>query len=141
MITIAIHYDLFRAAGKEAGGPMDPVTSAADLALQDAIRSVDTARRVEQVDDRNQSDVLHHYLVNDVPWELPIEGHVIDFENFETSIWNVKHRVWMTPTWGASLVYPVRPVGAAVEEPGLFLVVATEGARARTETAHISQSV
>lgn len=141
MITIPIHYDLYRKADKVVGGPLDPVTSAEDLALQAAIRAVDTARRVEQVDDRNQSDVLHHYIVNDVPWEMPIEGHVIALDEFETSIWNVKHRIWMTPTWGASLVYPVRPTGAAPVAPELFLVVATEGARAHTETAHISQSV
>ncbi|MEO6598016.1 MAG: hypothetical protein ABIP94_25005 [Planctomycetota bacterium] len=98
-----------------------PVVTKADKDLETALRSFDTNRRVTQVADTvSQGHLLRAYVVS-VPFELPVNGHVIAFHDAEDSKYDPISRSWITLLSGASIRYSVHPSGVPPTAARLFL--------------------
>jgi hypothetical protein len=103
MSLIAIDYALYAKVGDE----YVPVTAPADIAIETALVDADTDKQVEQfADPTQQADALHAHVLG-VPFPLPVDGHVIAFDDGTKSVWNPIRRDWDQVQQGASIAYPV----------------------------------
>lgn len=103
----------------------EPVTDAADVAIERTLASADSDKRVEQFANlQQQAAALHDHVVN-VPFPLPVDGHVIAFDDAVSSRYVETESDWVPPTQGASLVYPVVPSAEDPANARLFLRVWT----------------
>jgi hypothetical protein len=107
------------------GGGYEPVTEPADLEIQTALVDADTDKRVEQFANQQQQEAALHAHVVAVPFPLPVDGHVIAFDDADPSNLNPRTGRWDQVTQGASLVYPVVPETEDPANARLFLRVWT----------------
>ncbi len=121
MTLIDIDYTLYT----NDTGMYEPVTAPADVEIQTALVDADTDKRVEQFANQQQQAAALHAHVVAVPFPLPVDGNVIDFDGAEPSNLNPKTGRWDPVTQGASLVYPVAPEGVDPANARLFLRVWT----------------
>lgn len=103
MTLIAIEYALYAKDGDE----YEPVSDPGDLDIEKALADADTSKEVEQHGnpERQREALMVHVLA--VPFPLPVDGHVIAFDDAESSRWNPTTKTWDPPPQGASLVFPV----------------------------------
>jgi hypothetical protein len=124
---IEVLYALYEKQGS-APPKYEPVTGVADLALETALRSADTLPLVESFGDVADQIAALDAHVQSVPFDFPVNGHVVAFDLRSDTRWDPVQKTWVKVLLGGAISYPVVPLG---EDPGnarLHLAVRTKNA-------------
>jgi hypothetical protein len=104
------------------------VTTAADLALEVALRASDPLKLVvTHASVVAQNAALHDY-VQSVPFDLPVLGHSIEFATMAESRWDPDIKDWVRVQLGGAIHYAVPSAAENATNARLQLAVWTKGA-------------
>lgn len=105
-----------------------PVTSSADLAIQDGFLAADNDPRVESVDDVAQQDALLDDHCQTTFDNVSVSGHTIAFATLGHTIWVDASKSWEMVAVGGAIHYAVVGPTSSSTAPRLYWQARTQGA-------------
>ncbi len=126
--TVEVLYKLYEQPDPKARRFV-PVTRQADRDIADLLEWADPLREVATHGNVTEQNRLLRDYVRRVPFELPAQGHVIDFDEADDSRWDEDSQSWVKTLLGGATAFPVQLEGST-GPARLHLAVWTRGATA-----------